>query len=347
MAELDVDTLLLSVGADLPWLIGYEAMPLERLTMFVCPREGVPTLVVPELEAPRVDAADGFTIRPWAEHEDPIAIVASLVGDGYRLAIGRQTWSRFLLQLQDVCGGSVFLDATTITGPLRAVKEADEIDALGRAAAAIDTVIMAMRERPFAGRTEADVAREIADRILEAGHERVNFTIVASGPNAASPHHEPGHRRIEVGDPVLVDIGGTLDGYCSDITRMFSVGPARPDLVEAYRVLVDAQEAGVRAGTVGTPCEQVDSAARQVIVDAGYGEYFVHRTGHGIGAEAHEDPYMVFGNDAPIVAGNAYSVEPGIYVPGEFGVRLEDIVIATDHGPQRLNHAPRDIAMVD
>lgn len=346
MADLEVDTLVLSVGSDLPWLIGYEAMPLERLTMLVVSADGASTLVIPELEVPRVGAPDTVALRPWSETEDPIAIVASLVGDGYRIAIGPHTWSRFLLQLQDACAGAVFLDATTVTGPLRAVKDATEIDALARAATAIDEVVIAMRDRPFAGRTEADVAREIADRILEVGHARVNFTIVAAGPNSASPHHEPTTRVIEVGDPVLVDIGGTFDGYCSDITRMFSVGPARTDMVDAYGVLVEAQAVAVAAGTVGTACEMVDVAARQIITDAGYGDYFVHRTGHGIGTEAHEDPYMVFGNDTPIEAGHAYSVEPGIYVPDAFGIRLEDIVIATISGPQRLNQAPRDIAIV-
>jgi Xaa-Pro aminopeptidase len=183
--------------------------------------------------------------------------------------------------------------------------------------------------------------------MLEGGHERANFAIVAAGENAASPHHDPSGRVIAPGDVVLCDFGGTMRGYCSDITRMFVVGDADPEVREAYAVLVEAQEAGVRAATVGARCEDVDAAARRVITDAGYGDYFVHRTGHGIGTEAHEDPYVVAGNATRLVPGHAFSVEPGIYLPGRFGLRLEDIVVATDAGPERLNHAARDLATVE
>jgi Xaa-Pro aminopeptidase len=183
--------------------------------------------------------------------------------------------------------------------------------------------------------------------MLEAGHERANFAIVATGPNAASAHHDPTDRVIAAGDVVLCDFGGTMHGYCSDITRMFVVGEPPAEVRDAYAVLVDAQEHGVQAATVGTPCEAVDAVTRRVITDAGFGDYFVHRTGHGIGAEAHEDPYVVAGNRTPLVAGHAFSVEPGIYLPGRFGLRLEDIVVATAGGPDRLNRAARDLAIVD
>jgi Xaa-Pro aminopeptidase len=182
--------------------------------------------------------------------------------------------------------------------------------------------------------------------MLEAGHERANFAIVAAAANAASPHHEPSVRVIDDGDVVLCDFGGTMAGYCSDITRMFVVGEPESEVHDAYAVLVEAQEAGVRAAVVGQTCEGVDAAARRVIADAGFGDYFVHRTGHGIGTEAHEDPYIVAGNDEPLAPGHAFSIEPGIYLPGRFGLRLEDIVVATDAGPERLNHAPRDLAIV-
>jgi Xaa-Pro aminopeptidase len=204
-----------------------------------------------------------------------------------------------------------------------------------------------MRAETFGGRRELDVHRELVERMLDLGHERANFAIVATGPNAASPHHDPSARVIEPGDLVLCDFGGTMDGYCSDITRMYSVGEPPAEVRDAYAVLTAAQEAGVRAATVGTTCEAVDAAARDVITDAGYGEYFVHRTGHGIGAEAHEDPYVVAGNSTALRPGHAFSVEPGIYVPGRFGMRLEDIVVAAERGPERLNDAPRDIAIVE
>jgi Xaa-Pro aminopeptidase len=352
MTELDVDVLLLSVGADLPYLTGYDAMPLERLTMLVLRRDGDATLVVPRLEAPRVTPRpELFELLAWEETDDPIAIVAKLVGSaarGPRIAIGDQTWARFVIDLQRELGsGSAWLRASEVVGPLRMTKDAEEIVALRQAAEAVDAIAEEMRARPFAGRTEHDVHHELVERMLARGHERVNFAIVAAGENAASPHHEPSAERvIGDGEVVLCDFGGTMRGYCSDITRMFHVGDPTAEVRDAYAVLTEAQEAGVRAATVGTPCEAVDAAARDIINRAGFGEYFVHRVGHGIGADAHEDPYMVAGNGLPLAAGHAFSVEPGIYLPGRFGLRLEDIVVATEAGPDRLNNARRDIAVV-
>jgi Xaa-Pro aminopeptidase len=348
MDELGVDVLLLSVGADLPYLTGYEAMPLERLTMLVLPEAGDARLVVPRLEAPRVaPQPDLFEIVPWDETDDPVALVARLAGTPGVAAIGDHTWARFVLDLQLALPSVTFVRASTVLGPIRMVKDDDEIDALRAAAAAVDAIAVEMRAQVFAGRTELEVHRELVDRMLARGHERSNFAIVAAGANAASPHHEPSaERRIADGELVLCDFGGTMHGYCSDITRMFAVGEQAPEVRDTYAVLEAAQEAGVQAATVGTPCAEVDAAARKVIADAGYGEYFVHRVGHGIGQEAHEDPYLVAGNDLPIAPGHAFSVEPGIYLPGRFGMRLEDIVVATEAGPVRLNEAPRDLAVV-
>ncbi|HWS45606.1 MAG TPA: Xaa-Pro peptidase family protein [Acidimicrobiia bacterium] len=349
MAALDVDTLLLSVGPDLPYLTGYEAMPLERLTMLVLPRAGDASLVVPRLEAPRVEPRpDLFTLVPWDETDDPIALVARLVGvTARRVAIGDHTWARFVLDLQRALASCSFIRASGVTAPVRMVKDAAEIAALTRAAHAVDGIARDMRDVRFSGRTELDVHRELVERMLAAGHERSNFAIVAAGEHAASPHHEPsGERTIAAGDIVLCDFGGTMHGYCSDITRMFHVGDPPVEVRDAYTVLAAAQQAGVQAATVGTRCESVDAAARSVISEAGWGEYFVHRVGHGIGTEAHEDPYMVAGNEQLLAPGYAFSVEPGIYFPGRFGMRLEDIVVATVDGPLRLNEAPRDIAIV-
>jgi Xaa-Pro aminopeptidase len=347
MGELGVDVLLLSIGADLPYLTGYEAVPLERLTMLVLPRDGDATLVVPRLEAPRVvEQPDAFTVRPWEETDDPIGLVVGLAGSAGTAAIGDQTWARFVLDLQVAMPATRFCKASEVTGPLRIVKDAAEVTALREAARAVDEIATAMRDRPFGGRREAEVHRELVERMLELGHERANFAIVASGPNGASPHHEPGEQVIGAGDVVLCDFGGTRRGYCSDITRMFVVGEPSSEVRDVYAVLVDAQEQGVRAATVGTPCEEVDAAARRVITDAGFGDRFIHRAGHGIGVEAHEDPYLVAGNRLPLAPGHAFSIEPGIYLPGRFGMRLEDIVVATDHGPERLNEARRDLALV-
>jgi Xaa-Pro aminopeptidase len=349
MNDLDIEVLLLSVGADLPYLTGYEAMPLERLTMLVLPATGDAHLVVPRLEAPRVTPhPDLFDIVPWEETDDPIRLVAKLVGPATRsAAIGDNTWARFVLDLQRARPHTSFIRATRIMAPIRMVKDEDEIAALRAAAHAVDEIAVEMRERPFVGRSELDIHRELVERMLAAGHERSNFAIVAAGEHAASPHHEPAAGRVVAeGDIVLCDFGGTMQGYCSDITRMYYAGEPSEEIRDAYAVLVEAQEAGVRAATVGTPCADVDAAARRVITAAGLGERFVHRVGHGIGQEAHEDPYMVAGNGLPLAAGHAFSVEPGIYLEGRFGMRLEDIVVATDAGPLRLNDAPRDLAPV-
>src|SRR5262245_8086305 len=269
MDEVGVDVLLLSVGPDLPYVTGYTAMPLERLTMLVLRRVGDATLVVPRLEAPRVTPRpDLFELLAWEETEDPIAIVSKLVGDrSARIAIGDQTWARFVVDLQQQLGASArWVRASEVVGPLRMVKDAEEIAALRRAAEAVDAIAEEMRTRPFAGRTEHDVHHELVERMLARGHERANFAIVAAGANAASPHHEPSPERvIGNGEVVLCDFGGTMRGYCSDITRMFHVGEPAPEVREAYAVLAEAQEAGVRAATVGTPCEHVDAAARDII----------------------------------------------------------------------------------
>jgi Xaa-Pro aminopeptidase len=350
MAEQGVDVLLLSVGHDLPYLTGYLAMPLERLTMLVLPRDGEATLVVPRLEAPRVVEQPGvFVVRPWNETEDPVAIVAALAGRPATAAVGDQLWARFLVDLLPLLPATAFRRAVEVVGPLRERKDATEIAALAAAAAAADRVAAQLQggDVPLLGRTEAQVSADLSQRLVAEGHDKVNFAIVATAGNAASPHHHAGPRVIERGDIVLCDFGGTMDGYCSDITRCVHLGPPPVDVTEAYDVLRAAQRAGVEAGVVGVPCEEVDRVARAIIADAGFGEYFVHRTGHGIGMEEHEDPYMVQGNGAPLEPGHAYSVEPGIYLPGRWGMRLEDIVVATPEGPQPLNHADHALVVLD
>ena len=350
MREQGIDVTLLSVGLDMPYLTGYHAMPLERLTMLVLPVEGDATLVVPRLEAPRVNhLPEVFDMVPWGETEDPVAITASLVGSAGVLAIGDTMWARFLVELMGHLPRATYRRAVDVLGPIRMRKDAAEIAALTTAGAAADRVAAQLHAGDIAlvGRTEAQVSADISARLLAEGHDVVNFAIVAAGENAASPHHHPGSRVIRRGEIVLCDFGGTMNGYCSDITRCVHLGPVPGDIAEAYAVLKESEAAGVRAATVGTPCEQIDRAARDVIDAAGYGEYFIHRTGHGIGMDAHEDPYMVSGNRLPLEAGHAFSVEPGIYVAGRWGMRLEDIVVATTDGPVSMNHADHDLVVLD
>ncbi|MDQ4133700.1 MAG: Xaa-Pro peptidase family protein [Actinomycetota bacterium] len=349
MTDLDVDALLLSLGADLPWLTGYEAMPLERLTMLVLPVADEATLVVPRLEEPRVERRpELFSVQPWEEGDDPVALVAGLVGERSHLAVSDRTWATFVLALQSALPAASWRPASAVTAPLRAVKDAGEVAALRRVAQAADRVAdeLVGGQIRLVGRSEAEVAQEIDRRLRDEGHEEVNFVIVGSGPNSASPHHEPGARIIRAGEAVVCDFGGTRSGYCSDITRTVFTGVPPADFQDLYDVLEEAQAAAVAAAVVGTPCEDVDRAAREIISEAGYGPDFLHRTGHGIGLEEHEEPYIIAGNPEPLAPGHAFSVEPGIYLRDRWGARIEDIVVATQNGPERLNHTPRSLAVV-
>ena len=350
MKRSGVDAMILSLGHDMPYLMGYLAMPLERLTMLVIPQDGEASLIIPRLEGPRVHQMnDVFTMVPWNETEDPVAIAHALLGSAQTIAVGDQMWSRFLVDLLVHRPNAKYVRSVTVMEALRSRKDAAEVAALVAAGAAADRVAAQLHagEIPMVGRTEAEVSADISARLIAEGHQKVNFAIVAAGENAASPHHHAGDRVIQYGEIVLCDFGGTMNGYCSDITRCVHIGEVPQDIADAYAVLLRAQAAGVNAGVVGSSCENVDAVTRAIIDDAGYGEYFVHRTGHGIGMEEHEDPYMVSGNATPIAAGHAYSVEPGIYVPGKWGMRLEDIVVATDNGPMAVNHANHHLVVLD
>ncbi|HEX5671564.1 MAG TPA: Xaa-Pro peptidase family protein, partial [Acidimicrobiia bacterium] len=329
MVASRVDVLLLSLGADLLYLTGYEATPTERLTMLVLPVIGEATLVIPELEAPRV-AEGPFRLAAWKETQDPVAIIADLIPGVETAALGDQTWSVFLLRLMEQLSATRFVSATTITRPLRAIKEAAEIGALREAAHGVDRVVDRLRDAKFSGRTERDLARQVAAWTVEEGHDQAVFWIVASGANGASPHHEPTNRVIQQGDLVVVDFGGKVRRYGSDCTRTFSIGPPTSEQAEVHEAVRLAQAAAMASVRPGVTAESVDKAARSLITESGYGDYFIHRTGHGIGLETHEHPYLVNGNFELLEPGMCFSVEPGIYLPGRFGVRLEDIVTVTE-----------------
>lgn len=352
MHDKGIDVLLLSLGLDLPYITGYHAMPLERLTMLVVPRDGQARMVIPRMEAARVTPQPGvFELQPWGETENPVEIVARLAreaGPALSVAIGDQMWARFLVELLPMLPNAQYRRADVVTS-MRMSKDAAEIAALLAAGAAVDRIAAELQAGniELVGRTEAAVSADLGERILAQGHQVVNFAIVAAGENAASPHHSPGDRVIRKNEILLCDFGGTMNGYCSDITRCVYLGRPPTEIVDAYAVLHEAQRAAVAAGTVGTPCEEVDRTARRIITDAGFGEYFFHRTGHGIGMEAHEDPYMVEGNSLPLEAGHAFSVEPGIYLDGKWGMRLEDIVVATNDGPLPMNVARHELVALD
>jgi Xaa-Pro aminopeptidase len=341
-----VDALCLSVGSDLPYLTGYRAMPLERLTMLVLPRRDEPVLVVPELEAPRVDPGV-VRVHPWSETEDPIAMVDEFLDGARRVAIGDETWTRFSLALQNAGWERAWIAAGDLMAELRIVKSPDEVEALRAAAHAVDGVVDALADVRWAGRSERDVAREITEMTIAAGHDTVDFTIVASGPNGASPHHEASDRVIGHGDAIVVDFGGHQAGYASDTTRTFVVGEPPAGFVDAHAVLRAAQETAVGVVRPGVSAASIDEAARSVITEAGYGDRFIHRVGHGIGMDTHEHPYLVEGNEQILETGMAFSVEPGIYVPGEWGMRIEDIVVVTDDGVDALNRSDHGLRIVE
>jgi Xaa-Pro aminopeptidase len=355
MENVAVDVLLLSLGADLPWLSGYEAMPLERPTVLVVPKDGEATLIVPALEAPRVGEDHKlFRLRPWRESEDAVALIAELAGNPGTAAVSDRMWTGLFIGIQSHLPATSFVRASDVTGPIRAVKDSLEVMMLQAAGAAADVVAEALISGEIAliGRSEASVSAEISSRLRDAGHAKVNFAIVGSGPNAASPHHEPGGRIIGRSETVVCDFGGTFYGgyevgYCSDITRTVVTGPPPPELVEMYDVLERAQAEAVEAVALGETCASIDYAAREIIDAAGYGEYFIHRIGHGIGIEEHEDPYMVTGNETLLVSGHAFSVEPGIYLPGRMGARIEDIIVAHEDGTIHCNRVDHSLHVVE
>jgi Xaa-Pro aminopeptidase len=352
--------LLLTPGPDLRYLTGYDAHQLERLTCLVVPAGATaatarPFLVVPRLELPAAQASPagglGLEIIPWDETDDPYALVAERLGagpgPGGPVGLSDRMWALMVLGFRDALPGVRQDLASRALRALRIRKTAAEVAALRAAGEAIDRVHARVPGWLRAGRTERQVAADIADAILEEGHARVDFTIVGSGPNAASPHHEVSDRALRPGDAVVVDIGGTMpSGYCSDCTRTYVIGTPPPEFAAYYRVLQGAQQAACDAVRPGVTAEAVDAAARDPITAAGYGEFFVHRTGHGIGLECHEDPYIVSGNAEPLGPGMAFSVEPGIY-PGPHGARIEDIVVCTEQGYERLNQAGRELVCVD
>ena len=349
--ERGVDALLITPSPDYAYLLGYRAPALERLTCLIVPADGEPVLLVPRLEEPLArhqlgELADAVAIVAWDETDDPIRVVQTAVAGLRRLAVQDQMWARFALRLRAALDPAELVEAGPTMSALRRVKDAEEVDRLRGAASAADAAMAAILGEGLAGRTEVDVSRRVRELLLEAGNDSADFAIVASGPNAASPHHEPGDRVIGAGDAVVLDIGGVRAGYCSDTTRTAVVGDPDPEFAELYAVLREAQEAACEAVAPGVACSQVDEVARSIIDEAGYGGAFFHRTGHGIGMEGHEEPYIVASNPEPLEAGNAFSIEPGIYVSDRWGARIEDIVVCTEAGGERLNTTSTELYVV-
>jgi Xaa-Pro aminopeptidase len=349
-ADAGLDAIVVGPGPDLQYLLGVEGDTIERLTALVLGPGIRPTVVVPRMELAKVRSTAvgelGLAVADWVDGEDPYALVAAATGQVARVGVSDALPALHVVPLGDRLGVSIELAAPVLREG-RMVKDAEEIVELRRAGSAIDAVHLRVPGWLRAGRTEREVAADIAAAIVEEGHRSVEFVIVGSGPNGADPHHEVSDRIIEAGDVVVVDIGGAVpSGYNSDSTRTYVVGTPDDEVARRIDVLVRAQQAAVDAVRPGVSAEQVDAAARQVLAEAGLGEAFLHRTGHGIGVSVHEEPYIAPGNDLVLREGMAFSIEPGIYFAGEWGARIEDIVVVTSDGCERLNAAPHGLTAV-
>lgn len=351
-ADAGLAGLVVTPGYDLRYLAGSTAQTFERLTALVLPASGQASVVVPRLELASLRGSVftelGLPVHDWVDGENPYELVRQALGAEGPIgtAVTDSMPALHLLPLAEALGVVPVL-ATDVLRRLRMIKDAAEVDALRKAGAAIDRVHARVPEFLVPGRTEADVAADIAEAIVAEGHSEVAFIIVGSGPNGADPHHECSDRELCEGDVVVVDIGGPYaPGYNSDCTRTYSLGEPKSDVAQQYSILQRAQQAAVDAVRPGVTAEQVDAAARDVLTAAGLGEFFVHRTGHGIGLSVHEEPYIVAGNDLPLVEGMAFSVEPGIYLPGQWGARIEDIVVVTADGAESVNSRPHELVVV-
>lgn len=342
LSSAGAEWLVVPASPDFRWLTGASARVSERLVALALPRAGEPFLVAPRLEAgPLERECAGLEVLAWDEHEDPLERLLARAGidGGRRVLLGEGLRVRNVLRLSERARCE---SAEAALAPLRAVKDADELALLAEAARHADAIVEAAADFAAPGTTEREVARFVIDR-FEALGDTDPWVIVASGPNSAVPHHETSDRRLGEGDVLLLDLGATTAGYCSDITRTYFLGEPPRQVLRAFEVVLEARAAGIAAARPGTPCEDVDAAARGVIERAGLGEHFTHRTGHGLGLELHEPPYLVRGNRAPLAAGNVHSVEPGVYFSGRFGIRLEDIVAVEADGARRLTTAPFDL----
>jgi Xaa-Pro aminopeptidase len=349
-ADAGLTGVLVTPGPDLLYFTGYQPIAItERITMLVLQPSRDAAMIVPVLERPDAESAPSagaISLSDWTDGSDPYAATAKLLDADGTYAISDSAWAMHVLGLQEALPESKYVSMTSTLPMLRAVKDEDELERLTAAGAAADASFEQIAGVQFAGRHESDVGADLAGFLREHGHSEVDFTVVGSGPNGANPHHELSERTIEDGDMVVLDFGGLKDGYGSDTTRTVHVGEPSDEERRVYEVVKHAQQTAFEAVRPGIACQEIDRAARKVITDAGYGEYFIHRTGHGIGLTTHEPPYMVEGEARELEPGMCFSIEPGVYLPDRFGVRIEDIVTVTEDGGRRLNNTSHELTIV-
>jgi Xaa-Pro aminopeptidase len=352
MRDEGLDMLFIGPSSDFQYFTGHPTRTSERLTALLIPYEGKPTIVVPRLEFPLVEyLGDAYDYEVWEETESPIERVVGRVRStgGEAIAINDQIWGGFLVQLQHELPNRSYHRGASVLKQLRSVKDPFELDLLKEASRRTDEAWETfVKNVKVIGRTEEEVCEDLKGALADHGMPNVAFCIVASGPNGASPHHHTADRRIEAGDPIVMDFGGIHEGYFSDVTRTPVAGYVpEDDFTTAYNIVLEAQQAAFERVAPGVECQEIDRTARKVITDKGYGEYFIHRLGHGIGMTGHEDPYLVEGNDELLQEGMVVSDEPGIYIPGKWGIRIEDTVAVTASGGERYNHVSRDITILE
>jgi Xaa-Pro aminopeptidase len=350
MIESGVDYLLVGPSADLLYLIGLNRPQSERLTLLVLPQQGEINLILPMFEHALAEPlASFFTLVTWEETEDPFQIFRSLLpnsGQGLTIGVASKMFVHFQYRLQAHISGAAFIWGGPVLDSIRMRKEPAEIDRLAKAGYAADKVFEALLSQPLVGLDEIKVKAQLMSLMTEHGHDTAGGAIVAAGVNGASPHHHVDRRKITAGDALVIDFGGMVGGYWSDMTRTIHIGEPTKEFIHVYNIVNEANQKAFEAVRPGVTAESIDQVARNHIADAGYGEYFLHRTGHGLGLEIHEPPYIVGGDKTVLDEGMVFSIEPGIYLKGNFGVRIEDIVVVTGSGARRFNLSTHDLQVI-
>lgn len=350
MKEAGTDYLVLAPSANLLYLTGLKTTADERLQIFLLPAAGTPVMILPEMyrEMAGQLGIEPFVLKTWTDGTDPVDLLRPLIlHSSGNVAVDERMWAGHFLAIRKAFSGFEYLGAAALMRQVRVRKDEDELRSLERAGGLTDQVMNQVLKIIKPGISERELAFFVESKLKENGAEDLSFKpIIASGPHTSSPHHNTGERKLVPGDLVTLDIGGLFNGYCSDMTRTFFLGKAPDEVKKIYNLVREANEAGFQAVREGIACEKVDEAARRVIAEGGYGEYFVHRTGHGIGMDIHEEPYIVSGNQEILRPGMTFSIEPGIYLPGRYGVRIEDIVGLSPQGAVRFNNFPRQLIEV-
>jgi Xaa-Pro aminopeptidase len=346
MERQGVDYLLVGPSSDLVYLAGFPVKPSERLTLLVLAREGAPLLLLPDFELPSVEnlPVDLETV-PWVDGEDPAVLLASRLPRG-AAGLGGQTQSRFRFAVERAAPQLRWVDGDSLIAPVRLRKSHEEIESLRAATRAADAVLSEIVRQGVEGRTERELVDDIRDLLAVHGNDPTGSGLAAFGPHSAAPHHVITDRTARAGDGVIVDFGGTCDGYRADVTRTLHVGEPPDRFRRVYEVVREANARAIEHVQPGVTAERIDAIARQHIIRAGFGAWFLHRTGHGIGLDVHEAPYLVRGDATVLESGMAFTVEPGIYLPGEFGVRIEDVVLVNAGSGERLNRHTHELQVV-